>query len=360
MKELTGYERISRILKREPVDRIGLYEHFWPDTYKSYEDKGFVSKGESLEDHFNLDLREAWVLNSVADLDFPGEVLEETDDTILVRDGNGAVLRHHKKHDTTPEHVDFAVKNRKDWEKVREKLIDVDPRRINFEAYRNAKAHAKAHNKFFCLSGVNVFEMMHPICGHEYMLMGMALEPDWIKDMVSVYAELCLNLQEVLFAEEGLPDGIWYYEDMGFKNRPFMSPDMYKEMLFPAHKRTVGFAHERNLPVIMHVCGFVEPLLPGIVEAGVDCLQAIEIKAGMDLLRIYKNYGDVLSLMGGIDVRALYSNDRATIDRELEAKIPIVKQGLGYCLHSDHSIPKTVEYDTLRYFIEKGLSLGQY
>jgi len=80
----------------------------------------------------------------------------------------------------------------------------------------------------------------------------------------------------------------------------------------------------------------------------------------MDLLRIYKNYGDVLSLMGGIDVRALYSNDRAIIDKELIEKIPLVKQGFGYCLHSDHSIPNTVEYDTLRYFIERGLELGKY
>ena len=29
---MTGKERIQRILRREPVDRIGLYEHFWPDT----------------------------------------------------------------------------------------------------------------------------------------------------------------------------------------------------------------------------------------------------------------------------------------------------------------------------------------
>jgi len=56
-------------------------------------------------------------------------------------------------------------------------------------------------------------------------------------------------------------------------------------------------------------------------------------------------------------VRTLYSNDRAIIDKELEAKIPIVKQGHGYCLHSDHSIPNTVDYDTLVYFYEKALSL---
>jgi len=112
--------------------------------------------------------------------------------------------------------------------------------------------------------------------------------------------------------------------------------------------------------VIMHSCGFVEPLIPGMLKAGIDCLQVIEVKAGMDLLRIHKNYKDVLSLMGGIDVRALYSNDKSIIDKELESKIPIVKEGFGYVLHSDHSIPKTVNYDTYRYFIEKGLKLGKY
>ena len=110
----------------------------------------------------------------------------------------------------------------------------------------------------------------------------------------------------------------------------------------------------------MHSCGFVEPLLPGMVEAGIDCLQVIEVKAGMDLLRIHKNFGDRLSLMGGIDVRKLYTNDRKIIDAELESKIPVVKQGFGYVLHSDHSIPNTVNYETYKYFIQKGLELGTY
>jgi len=84
------------------------------------------------------------------------------------------------------------------------------------------------------------------------------------------------------------------------------------------------------------------------------------VKAGMDLLKLYRDYGDVISFMGGIDVRVLYTNDRAKIDAELEAKIPIVMQNNGYTLHSDHSIPNTVYYDTFRYFIDKGLDIGTY
>lgn len=360
MQSLTGYERTRRMLNREPSDRIGVYEHFWNDTHKAYETQGHIRAGESIETHFNLDIVESWSFNCVIDLDFKNEIVEEAEDTVLMRDGNGALLRRHKHHDTTPEHVDFAIKTREDWEKVKEKLMAVDERRINFEAYRRAKAFAQKHNKFFVWSGVNVFEQIHPVCGHEHMLVGMALDPEWVADMVKVYADMTLHLQEILFAKEGAPDGIWYYEDMGFKGRPFMSPQMYHELIFPAHKRTIDFAHARKLPVIMHSCGFVEPLLPLMVEAGIDCLQVIEVKAGMDLLRIYKNFGDRLSLMGGIDVRALYSNDKAVIDRELESKIPVVKQQHGYCLHSDHSIPQTVHYDTYRYFIDKALELGGY
>ena len=357
MEQLTGYERIRRMLAREPADRIGIFEHFWTDTITRYRSEGHVGPKETLEDHFDLDIMMSWAFNMTLDLDFKAEILEETDETVLTRDGNGALLRRHKQHDTTPEHVDFAIKSREDWEKVREKIVNIDERRINFEDYRSIRNAAKEKDKYFMWCGVNVFEMMHPIAGHEYMLIGMAEYPEWIEDMAKVYCDATLQLQEILFAKEGAPDGIWYYEDMGFKNRPFMSPNMYRELIAPAHKRSFYFAHARNIPVTMHSCGFVEPLLPHIVEAGLDCLQTIEVKAGMDLLRIYKEYGDRLSLMGGIDVRALYSNDRATIDRELEAKIPIVKQNNGYCLHSDHSIPNTVDYETLQYFFEKALSL---
>lgn len=357
---MTSRERISRMLAHKKADRIGVYEHFWSDTHKAYVSQGKIKPDESFEDHFGLDLQLCWNLNLVLDQDFTPEVLEETEDTILTKDGNGAMLRRHKKHDTTPEHVGFSVKNYADWREVRGRLTDVDLKRVNFAAYREAKEIAAKTNRYFCWSGINVFEAMHPVCGHEHMLVGMAMEPEWIEDMVNVYTDLTIALQEELFAREGYPDGIFYYEDMGFKERPFMSPRMYKELIFPAHKRSIDFAHAHNLPVIMHSCGFIEPLLPGMVEAGIDCLQVIEVKAGCDLLRIYKDFGEKLALMGGIDVRELYSNDFARVEAELRKKIPVVKEGFAYCLHSDHSIPNTVNYETLKYFIETGMEMGRY
>ncbi|MHB1318725.1 MAG: uroporphyrinogen decarboxylase family protein [Anaerolineae bacterium] len=361
MNTLTGIERISNILRRRPVDRIGLFEHFWNDTQREWTGQGHIQESENLADHFGFDMSLHWAFNLMADLDAEPEIIEETEETVLTRDGNGALLRRHKLHEATPEHVDFRVRDRATWEEIaRPYLLDADERRIDFEGYREAKAYAHAHDRFFAWSGVNVFELMHPVCGHQYMLMGMALDPDWIKDMVHVYSQLTVKLQEILFAREGWPDGIWYYEDMGFKGRPFMSPAMYREIVQPGHIETIRFAKSRKMPVIMHSCGMVERLLPGMVEAGIDCLQVIEVKAGMDLLKLYREYGERLSFMGGIDVRTLYSNDREIINQELESKIPEVKGQYGYVLHSDHSIPNTVDYDSYRYFIERGLELGRY
>jgi uroporphyrinogen decarboxylase len=139
-----------------------------------------------------------------------------------------------------------------------------------------------------------------------------------------------------------------------------MSPEMYREIVQPGHKRTIDYCHSRGLPVIMHSCGFIEPLLPGMIEAGIDCLQVIEIKAGMDLLRIKRNFGDRIALCGGMDARNLVANDIPAIRAELAEKIPLVKEGFGYILHSDHSIPDTCDYGTYRFFVDEGLRLGTY
>jgi uroporphyrinogen decarboxylase len=358
--DMTGRERIANILARKPVDRIGLFEHFWGDTLKKWQDEGHIEEGEDLATHFGFDLASSWCFSMVARLDFEPEVLEETEETRLVRDGNGATLRSHKLHASTPEHVDFAVRDRASWEALIKPHLTPSRERINFQGYRDARRAAADAQRYFCWAGVNCFELMHPVCGHEHMLMGMALEPDWIAEMAMLYVDTTIALMEILFAEEGKPDGIWFYEDMGFKNRPFMSPQMYRELIQPAHKKSMDFCHAQGLPVITHSCGFIEPLLPGLVEAGIDCLQVIEVKAGMDLLRIKKNFGDDIALCGGMDARNLVANDKDAIAAELREKIGPVKENYGYILHSDHSIPTTTDYDTYRFFVDEGLGLGTY
>ena len=360
---MTSKERMARILKRQPVDRIGCFESFWGDALRKWRAEGHLGKEESPHDHFGLDMRHAGWFNLAADLDYKEEIVEETDEHKLVRNANGALLRWWKDKAGTPEHVDFLVKNRAGWEEhIRPRLTDEADyrRRIDFEGYRDARAKCEREELFFTWGGVNVFECIHPVCGHEYMLMGMALDPDWVRDMCNVYADLTVHLFEILFAEEGQPDGVYFFEDMGFKQKPFMSPVMYREIVQPAHTKTFGYVHSRGMPVLVHSCGYVEPLVPGLIEAGMDCLQAMEVKAGMDLVDLKKKYGDRITLFGGLDVRTMVANDRDAIEAELQKKLPIAMEGGGYILHSDHSIPDQVEYETYRFFLERGLELGTY
>ncbi|MBE7488778.1 MAG: hypothetical protein KJ050_02485 [Candidatus Omnitrophica bacterium] len=358
---LTSIERVANALARFPVDHIPVVVSPWGATIERWRKEGHIGQDENVAEHFGQDIHGGGWINCVADLDFQVAVIEETEETILRKDGNGATLRHHKLHDSTPEHVDFDVKERQAWEiQIKPHLLDVDPRRIPFEDYRKAKAFAAEKQRFYCWGGVAPFEQMHPVCGHEYMLMGMATDPEWVKDMVMTYAHFTLIHLEELFSKEGKPDGMWFYEDMGFKLRPFMSPSMYRDIVQPGHKLLFDYAHSLGCKVIVHSCGFIEPLVPGMVEAGMDCLQAMEVKAGMDMRRIFDHFGDRLSFFGNIDVRTLISNDLSAVESEMLSKIPyVLKNGGGYILHTDHSEPPEINYETEKFFVERGREISQ-
>jgi uroporphyrinogen decarboxylase len=370
--ELTSKERFARILKHQPVDRVGLFEVYWRETAQKWSAEGRFGRPEMVSDHFGLDVRRTGgeitpadyhIVNLVADLDAGDQVVEETETVKLVRDGNGALLRWIKSGSGAPEHVDFTVKDRRSWEAhVRPRLLDerTYERRINFGSFRNLRAKCTRENRFMTCGVVGAFDRMSPLCGHEHLLMGMALDPEWVAEMADLYAAVTVRLLEILFGREGLPDGLWVWDDLGFKNRPFMSPAMYRALVFPAHKKLFDFAHGRGLPVVLHCDGYVEPLIPALIEAGINCLQPLEVKAGMDLLRLKQRFGERIALIGGMDARALESNDRQIVEAELLGKLPGVMAGSGYVLQVDHSVSPLVEYETYKFFVERGLEIGTY
>jgi uroporphyrinogen decarboxylase len=370
--ELTSKERFDRILKHQPVDRVGLFEVFWKETVQRWSAEGYFARTEMVSDHFGLDVRRTGgeitpgdyhIVNLMANLDAGEQLVEETESAKLVRDGNGALLRWLKDGSGAPEHVDFAVKDRRSWEEhIRPYLLDERSyeRRLNFDSYRAVRAKCARDQRFMTCGVVGAFDRMTPMCGHEHLLAGMALDPDWVTEMADLYATLTVHLLEILFEREGLPDGLWVWDDLGFKNRPFMSPAMYRKMLYPAHKKLFDFAHGRGLPVVLHCDGYVEALVPSLIEAGINCLQPLEIKAGMDLLKLKKRFGEQIALIGGMDERVLETNDRRAVEAQLLEKLPGAMAGSGYVLQVDHSVSPLVNYETYRYFVERGLEIGTY
>jgi len=352
---MTSIERVENIFNHKPVDYLPIGEDFWDDTIRKWTNEGHIRVGEDLIEHFDLDLDRAGLINWYLDPTFGFKVIEEDEDTKLLLDGNGAKLRQHKHHASTPEHVDFMIKDRTSWEEyAKPYLLEVDRRRIPFEDYRQRRQKAQEQQRYFSSDAFGPFELMQRLCGHETLLLNMALDPDWIKDMVITYTEFNINHWEVLFNEEGLPQSTWVADDLGYKLKPFMSPSMFREILLPGYKRMFDYLHSKGLKVIFHCCGYIEPLIPGLIEAGIDCLEGLEVKAGMDIARLFKKYGEYLVFFGNIDIRALESNSCIEVDSELNKIYTLVTQGASCMLHSDHSISPKVEYETFCYYLEYG------
>jgi uroporphyrinogen-III decarboxylase len=113
--------------------------------------------------------------------------------------------------------------------------------------------------------------------------------------------------------------------------------------------------------VILHSCGNVTSLVPGIIEAGFDCLQPLEVKAGCDLAHLVREYGRDLCFMGGVDVRTFFADDEAELEREVRAKLAIgMTNPRGYVFHSDHSIPTQVTFTRYAKVAELVKAVGVY
>lgn len=362
---MTSFERIDAILHGRPADRIGIFEGFWDETYDRWKKEGHVPsngqlpKGHFLNRVFDHDIIGTWPfpLDLMLTPKFTPKTLKEDERFWVFEDGNRATQRILKDVSGSPEYVSFYVDDRERWDEVKSALTPTDDR-LDRETYRERRQYAKTHDKYFMLQGRAIFESMFPLCGHENLLAGMALDPDWVSEMVYTYSHLITDLLERLFTLEGKPDALMFCDDLGYKNTPFFSPKMFDDLMRPGYQHLFQFAHSHDLPVIMHSCGFIEPLLPGLVECGLDCLQAIERKAGMDPVRIYKRFQGKLVLMGGINATVLATNDSSSIDRELESTIPFISAHNRYILHSDHSIPPEMDYQQYVRFMEKAISLG--
>ena len=194
----------------------------------------------------------------------------------------------------------------------------------------------------------------------EQLLMAIATEPDWVRDMYETDAELAIGMYEMMVQGGFEFDGIWLTCDLGYRNGLLFSPRHYDEQLRPTMRRLFQYFRGQGLPVILHSCGDVRDLIPRFIEDGLTCLQPLEVKAGMDVLALKKEYGRDLSFMGGIDVRAMADPNPAVIEEEIAGKITQAKVGGGYVYHSDHSVPNNVSLQQYRRVLELVDKYGAY
>ncbi len=153
-------------------------------------------------------------------------------------------------------------------------------------------------------------------------------------------------------------DGIRIPDDLGYRNGLLFSPATFDRCIRPAHEILCDWAKKRGKIRWLHSCGNIMDLMPRLVEIGWQVLNPLEIKAGMDPLGLKRDYGDVFTLEGGIDVRTML--DLGEMEREVASKIPTLMEGGGYIYHSDHSVPDNVSFENYCHLIELVKQYGAY
>jgi uroporphyrinogen decarboxylase len=289
----------------------------------------------------------------------PSETVEETDAYTIMIGGDGQTIKNWKHATSTPEYIDFMVKTRADWEEHKHRL-EWDSSRVDLEAAKKAQAEAETQGHWFYFSGVFGYDRLQGLIGSQRLLMTLAEDPAWAQDMFDTVAGLvCAALEEMVGL--GLQfDGCFVYDDMGYRNATLFSPAMFRRYEFPNHQRVYGCAAAHGLPCILHSCGNVNALVPGLIEAGLTCLQPLEVKAQMNLVQLKRDYGEKLAFMGGIDARKMAHPDPAVIEEEIATKLSAAKVGGGYIYHSDHSIPDNVSFPQFVHVMELVKKYGAY
>ena len=346
---------IKTLLAKQLPERVGLNESFWPFIVENAWQKQGIAPGTDFVRRFNLDLRSISWFGAPAPRPDLVSVVEESDDWIVNRDGWGASMKTWKHKAGTPEHVSFTVTSPEIWNReFRDAFEAINIRdHVDLDGMKTSYAQAMAGEEFVTYSGLFVFEDLRRILGDVTMLESLLLEPEWIHDFCSLVTQKYIDYFELLFREVGLPDGLHIYEDLGYTANCFASPSCHRELILPYHKKLFRLFKDYKLPIILHTCGDFRPHLESIIESGADCIQAMEAKTGMSVLKLAEQYKDKLCFMGNIDIRALESGNRDRIKEECLGKLNGMKAlRAPYVYMSDHSIPPTVTVADYEYMLE--------
>lgn len=376
---------VTNLLRGRKAERVGLMDSPWPDTIWRWVQEGYPTRrvfkkkgwrywrpedgqwekapqdGEYDEpvpewEYFHYDMVGVGGWFDLMPLRDYEELIEETDEWTIKRNGAGAALKYWKHKSGTPEHIDFHMTSRQIWERdYRPHLLvfdplrfgDLDETRLNLQAAHQAQVWAHYGHMF-------IWENMRQSMGDLTLYQSLLDDPAWIHDYNRVYTDFFKRNFAYLFEQVGLPDGIWLYEDLGYKNGLFASPKVLEQLIFPYYAELVDFFHSYDLPVVLHTCGSTAQALPLIVSAGFDALNPMERKAkDNDPFRFAEQYGDRLAFVGGLDVRIFETNDKDLIRKEVSAYIEGMKaRGARLIFASDHSIPPTVRLDTYQFILD--------
>jgi len=189
----------------------------------------------------------------------------------------------------------------------------------------------------------NPFEIYCWMTGLEEALTNLLLAPGVVHAALGHITDyFAATLTRALADIADLVDILYFADDLGGQRGLLMSPRAYRAVLKPYHARLFGLG-KRLAPhaaVMFHSDGAVFDILPDLIDAGIDVLEAVQTDAaGMDPARLKAAYGDRLAFHGGIPVQSLLPRaDAETVYRECLRLVEVFGAGGGYIAAPTHAI----------------------
>ncbi len=352
---MTTRERFARMFDHREADRVPIIDHPWAATIERWHREGMPSD-VSFTEFFGLDRVAAIGADNSPRYDV--RVIEETGDYVIRTSKWGATLKNWKHAASTPEFLDFTIKDRAGWAAAKARMtpsrdrVDWDRLKREYPLWRRQGCWIEASLWFG-------FDVTHAwAVGTERLLAALAEDPEWCVDMFNHYLDVHLALFDAVWEAGYTFDAVRWPDDMGYKHNQFFSIPMYRALLKPVHKRAIDWAHAKGVRAHLHSCGDINPLLPELLDIGLDALNPLEVKAGMDPIALKRRYGDRLLLHGGIN--AVLWDDMEAIEAEIRRVLPVVKEKGGYIFSSDHSVPSSVSLEAFRRIVELAKKEGAY
>jgi len=295
---------------------------------------------------------------------FTREVIEQNDEIEVYRDEKGILHRALRTGAVgnarmcMDQYIEFPVRNREDFRRIRQRLIAADARRYPPDLDQRIAAWRKrtcplvlgrncAANGFYWRAR----EWM----GTEALSYAWYDQPALVDEMMEFYADFIMETSRPVL-EKIEVEYFTFNEDMAMKTGPLLSPKIFRRFIFPHLKRMVAFFREHGVRyVAVDTDGDPTPLVPLLIEAGIDTLWPLERAANVDPVEYRRRFGRSLRLWGGVDKRVL-NRGPAAIRAHLREFIPLIEEG-GFIPTVDHTVPPDVSWDDFRYYMDAKMEL---
>jgi uroporphyrinogen decarboxylase len=177
------------------------------------------------------------------------------------------------------------------------------------------------------------------LLGMENLFLKMYAEPQIVDAVFSHIVGFYATVNKRLFdAAADVIDIFFFGNDFGSQMGPLLGPDLFSRFILPHMRWLIDLAHSYGLKAQLHCCGGIAPLVPLMIEAGLDGLHAVQPTCvGMDLLTLKQDFGNRIVFNGCIDSHhVLIEGTPDSVRRETRRVLDIMAPGGGFVAGASH------------------------